>query len=367
MKCLWILFSLFLITLSNNDSEKVEIQVSPPLHFAMEKEWQQVLKIEPVISFSNADSLGEHHVSLLSDSTNHPLLFYSEIKTPVCIDGLCKPLHICIYWNLLGNYVGFGLLNKEVLTKYDHEAFEVEDYLKLHELLLNEKSVLREKRMSDLYHKNAKPQKQIKFKGIEVDGMTGATKKEIMESIVEGALYSCFTLWHLVHGGAKDEMKEYFGNHLLEGLKIPFLYSPYADYQFFALKSLSKEEFKKHSNQVLKIYKSAKPLVRTYILKKMPFTLWKEASICKNLFLNFSQIDIQSKTLLIKKLGLACNDASKILSTQIQTMSKNQLKLYLKYLASNREFMDKEILKNLQEVADKNVYPYSYLLKSFLD
>ena len=137
-------FCAFLFSLAEGGKPK-------PLFFEMGEEYRKVAQEQEVFLFRGKDSLPEHQMLLLSDSAGNPLLFYADIYTPVCIDNICKPVQIEVYWDLLGEYVGFALQKDQPLTKFDHEEFDSSDYLKLHQLLLNKKSILRDKKLSDFY------------------------------------------------------------------------------------------------------------------------------------------------------------------------------------------------------------------------
>lgn len=50
---------------------------------------------------------------------------------------------------------------------------------------------------------------KYKIKYIKIDGLTAATAKEIKSVVVDGALYSTYTLWHLVHGNIKQQIQKY--------------------------------------------------------------------------------------------------------------------------------------------------------------
>ena len=302
-----------------------------PLHFNMNKEYERVDTVQMVFSFANKDTSSFNDVKLLLDTIGKPLLYFSEIQTPVCIDGLCKPMHIGIYWNLLGSYVGYETFDESPLTKYDHDLFEAADHLKLHQLLSNPNSIIRRKKLSELFDTNSRLTEKVKYKGVEIDGITGATNKEIKSSVVEGALFSCYTIWHLVHGAVTEQMAEHLDSIYDRHLAKAFLYSPYSDYQLYALKHLAAEDFDKYPDAIIDIFNSAKPLTRTYLLKKLPKDrLSSNEKLCAALYSNFSKVDINSRTLLMRLLPYVHLISSELLATQIPSMSKNQLQLFFK-------------------------------------
>ena len=109
---------------------------------------------ESTFFFDNPEMNIEHEMVLIFDADSLPLYYYSDIQTPVCIDNICKPLYIELYWDLLGNYLGYGEYKNHLLSKYDHETFDTADYLKLHKLLSNPHSKIEQRKISDLYDLN---------------------------------------------------------------------------------------------------------------------------------------------------------------------------------------------------------------------
>lgn len=338
-----------------------------PLFFAMEDEWERVDNKTFIGTYQNLDTLLEHELYLLSGKTGEPLLFYSDIVTPVCIDGLCKPVYIELYWNLAGNYAGYGVYEELPLTKFDHDEFVAADHQKMHQLLLDNGSVLSRKKLEDLFDKNAEPAKKVEYKGEEVDAVSGATLKEIKESIIEGALYSCYTLWHLVHGEVTNKIEEHLQTIYSPELERTFLYSNYEDYHFYALKKMEGAAFEPHLSRITEIFRTDKPLIRSYILKKMPKDLLSDEAAGRALYGAFSTVDVNSKTLLVDNLEHAHASAVTLLSGQAEEMSRNQLKSFLSFLADDESRLTPAIRENLQRAAASEEFAYGYLIGQFLE
>lgn len=340
---------------------------NPPKHLDLEVDWQRMAKSEAVFYFKNPDTLLTHQMHILRDQNDLSILYYANIQTPVCIDGLCKPLHIEMYWNLVGQYVGYGVYPEEGLSKFDHEVFEPEDYLKLHQLLLNPHSILDRRELSDLYDIGKARKKQITFKGKEVDGISGATKKEVKATVVEGALYSCYTLWHLAYGDAAEKIKNHLPLIRSDSLANYFLQSGYEAYQMDALKQLSQNDFLEKTNLLVPILRNGQPLIRAYILKKMPNPLFGHPLIVAELYQNFSALDFNSRTLLIKHLPFSGPNAAIALSKQLPVMSKNQLNIFLEHLEGHQKFQLESVMNNLRKYAEDKNFIYSYLVQRFLE
>ncbi|MEM6344087.1 MAG: hypothetical protein AAF927_09415 [Bacteroidota bacterium] len=356
--CTIFLLGTFSVSLSQN--------AHSPMFFDLGGDNRSALPItigrqEKICSWSGEDTSILHQLELCSDSLSKPLYYFAYINTPVCIDGSCKPLFVNVYWDLLGNYVGYGVIEAELLTKYDHELFTSEDYQKLHWLLLNKHSILARKKLSDLFDTKPAKVEKVTFNGVELDAVSGATKREIGQSVVKGALYSCYTLWHLVHGPIADSM-----HNRIKAVYSPsdFLYADYPPYQYYALKQMDSLALKQEWTRVHEIFLAASPLQRTYLLKKMPDHWFAEESLGMSLFESFADLDIQSQTLLLQHLAYTPPELIESLADYIPAMTRNQLKLYLKAL--ELEPISTALKEKLQVIIDSQSYTYSYLLEDFL-
>ncbi|MEQ9289056.1 MAG: hypothetical protein RIG77_19180 [Cyclobacteriaceae bacterium] len=335
-----------------------------PMFFEMAEEWKQVVNDDQLIEFSGKDTFEIHQVRLLSDENKRPLLFFSDLETGVCADGECKLANIKIYWNLLGNYVGYGIYPDLPLTKFEHDPFTSQDYQKLHQLLGDQNSILRRKEMDELVDKV--PIKSRKARKRDIDGMSAATKRDIKEAVVEGGLYSCYTLWHLVYGEAQTKMKHVLDSIQSDELNQYFLYSEYADYRSYALKQMDESHFLGHAEQVVKIFEESQPLVRTYLLKKVPGPFLADEKVSQRLYKSFPGVDVNTRTQLIKKLDMAHPMAAELLSENLSEMTSNQLKLYLAHLKDSGQSLSELVKTNLQSQAAKRQYTYSFMIEEFL-
>lgn len=336
-----------------------------PKQLRADVNWQAVAGSEAAFQFLNPDTSIIHEMYLLHNAAGTPLLYYADILTPVCIDGVCKPVYVEMYWDLLGHYVGFGEYPDRPLTKYDHDPFLAEDYEKLHGLLLDRNSILDRKSLVDLYDLRAAAGEKIEYNGVEIDGISGATKTEIKSSIVSGALYSCYRLWYLAHGDASQKIREYLPEIYSDSLARHFLDSEDGDYRYYAVRQLDGGDFANFT-RIRKVFEQGNPLTRKHILKKMPDSLLQRPSIHEPLYQMFPELDGGSKTLLLKKLFLV-PAAAPALSNYLDRMTKNQLRTFLQLLKTNPAILTPEVRANLVRFAKDESYVYAYLLEEFLE
>lgn len=304
--------------------------------------------------------MGEQNVQLLLNDNETPVLYAADISTPVCADGECRLMYLRLYWNLLGKYAGYDRVLDEPLTKHDHDVFFDEDYKKLHLLLQDEHSVLRAKDVEDLVDRPQSSQ----ISG--VDAVAGATITEVKESVVEGALYSCYTAWHLVHGEVKEKIKEHTLSFYSESLEQQMLDSNEYSYQLFALERLGPDQFFANQKRIIEILRSSIPLVRSYIIKNLPEEFWKDENLQLLLWDCFSPIDINSKSLMLQYVDTASGKVLEQLSSNLGMMTKNQLKTFLQKL-KRREPWNQKIIENLEAFTKSNHATYGYIVEEFIE
>ncbi len=331
-----------------------------PEFYTMEWDYEKQLHQKRTPLYIEVDSMGQQDVFMLVDTKNVPVLYGSDISTAVCADGECRLMEIRLYWNLLGKYAGFDRYLKLPLTRFEHEEFSSNDYFKLHVLLMDNNSILKRKEIDDLVKK---PQGS-KIEG--VDAVAGATIAVVKESVVSGALYSCYTAWHLVHGAVKDEIKNHTLSLLDKDMVLNMLNSSDSDYQLFALKKIAKDQYGKNYKRIAKIFEIGIPLVRTFIIKNLPDPFWSSEKLQTPFWNSFAQVDINSRSLLLEHLNKAPEPVVEDLSTHLDAMTKNQLKTYLQYLAG-RKAISPSIKKNLIVFSNTDVERYAYLAASFLE
>lgn len=157
-----------------------------------------------------ADDKGKNiAVTLLLDRDTQKIYWYRRLFTEVCLTGECRPIDIGIYWTGEGKYLGVEIF-RENLTKTDHSDFSSFDYRKLETILGDEWSPLREFEFDELVDK----------KKDGVDATTGATKKVIADASVKDAVYTTYTMWHLIHVGEGEQLALLTYRYLNENPKV---------------------------------------------------------------------------------------------------------------------------------------------------
>ncbi|MGM9509926.1 hypothetical protein ACS5NO_19490 [Larkinella sp. GY13] len=205
-------------------------------------------------------------LKLALDENDQPSYFFRNIFTPVCLTGECKPVYINFYWDLLGNYTRFDFPPGEVLTKMDHREFKQEDYDKLQDILSRPNSLLKDIAMEDLVGKGTENLAD------SVDAKAGATLKTVKNEVIDGAVYTCYTLWHIAHGSVVDEMLKITESYKSEPLLHRFLTGTNHFYQYWAMERVIDKTGKlaePFSTDVLKIIRGKNVFTARFALQKI--------------------------------------------------------------------------------------------------
>jgi len=325
-------------------------------------EWKGGTKLFPKKTdfFIEIDSVGKQDVVVLLNNDKEPVLYSSEIATPVCADGECKLMNIKLYWTLLGEYAGFDRYPELPLTKHDHNEFLKEDYQKLHDLLVDDKSIFGRRSIDRLV------EKPIMRTVNGVDALSGATIAEVKESVVSGALYSCYTAWHLVHGDIRENLKANTLSVLNDNMLIDMLYSKNANYHLFSLDELDDIQYTEHYLQIAEVFKTSTPLVRGIIAKRFIKKFGNSPDLQKPFWEAFVDVDLGARSLLLEQLDAAPEFASEKLSNKLHLMSKNQLRTFLGYL-STKKTLDPKVHAKLRVFADSGKDTFAYLANNYLE
>ena len=85
------------------------------------------------------------------------------------------------------------------MSKFDHEPFSQEEYEELDQLLADPFLPLGNYTFEELV-------KRPDTVSQSMDGVSGATMKDVLEYIVPGAAYTTHKLWNLIHGPIQQEV-----------------------------------------------------------------------------------------------------------------------------------------------------------------
>lgn len=151
---------------------------------------------------NSADSLSSKELLELQDEKGLTVWYARFFHKDICVSGLCQMAKFWIFWDGKGDYIRYQLEENDSLTKAEHVAFQKNDYIRLHEILSDTESILKDLAIEDLDVKS-----DVDKSTYNIDGYSGATPPVISEYVVKDAVYTCYTLWHTVYGETNEEIQ----------------------------------------------------------------------------------------------------------------------------------------------------------------
>ncbi len=248
-----------------------------------------------------------------------------DISTGVCIDGECRRLRITLFWTATGRYWGFVLPEGEFLSKTEHVPFKEEDYRRLHEILANPNSVLQQYRMDEL----------ITGKKEEVDGISAATLAAVKQEVVPDAVYTTYTLWHLIYGETQKEIRNYTCSRLSDQLAAELLKSPDFEDKYWTLENMGPklQWSSPFRDQMAGLILNDQGILAVQALAAVPDSLLGREDFQNRLISGFSQIAYLNRRKLLERLGKGIRihtGAAHALAAQMPQMNAELVGLTLK-------------------------------------
>ncbi|TPN86231.1 hypothetical protein [Aquimarina algicola] len=167
------------------------------------------------------------------ENDKFPVEYYMDVESVICYENLCKIVPVRIFWNVMGEYQRYKMINGAALEKYEGEPYTKEDYEKTHQILKNINSPFKTVRIDEILT-------TVKSHDI-VDAVAGETLLEMdEEDTVHGASLTCYTLWHWTHGDIVSKIRDLTGNSFQTKQFERYLTSKKTDQQLFAIEQMTR-------------------------------------------------------------------------------------------------------------------------------
>lgn len=303
----------------------------------------------------------EYTLQLALNDAGQPLYYFSNLFTPVCLTGECKPVYINFYWDLLGNYTRFDFPKGAVLTRMDHKPFKPEDYEKLQDILANTHSLLKDVSMEDLVGKGTENLAD------SVDAKAGATLKTVKNEVIDGAVYTCYTLWHIAHGKVVMEMQRITESFKTDALLHRFLTDNNHHYQYWAMERVMNAEgvviadFQSDMQQVIR---GKNIFAARFALQKVNVGFFADNARQQWLWDTYQSAGYPLQLVMLKKMATLplTNVMTEQAAQQLGTANQEQGKLLLKALANQSKLSEQTLLTLAGQLTNDNCAAEVYRL-----
>ncbi len=320
--------------------------------------------IPHVIQFQDTipnDTLFEYQ-----NAEHMPLLYSRKILTGVCVEGKCRMVKINLFWHVTGRYLGFELPAGEFLSKTEHHPFSPEEYDRLHALLADPLSPLSQYSIDELVpQKDSLSQDSTKN---TVDAVSTATIAAVLDYIVKGAVYTTYTLWHIVYGQTQREIELLSSENLSPQLISKLLDSQSIDDQVWALNHISnKIQVTPEIQDKLFSYISGEDIyLAERALNAMNTNMLANKKVQMQLAEKFKNVGFLHRRLILQKMNEAPELFPEVLSefnTQLSGMNGTLVKSWIELLLKFG-IQDKQVVEEVQKLLEnENRYIANQALK----
>ncbi len=323
--------------------------------------------LQSASEYSKTDTFS-YDLKIAFAENDKPKFYYSKLVTPVCESGACYLVNVKTFWDLVGTYLGFSLPPDRILTKIDHEHFEMADYEKLDRILSDPNWPLAGYAINELIVDSTKV-----LVDSEIDAYSGATAPFVREQDnIPGALYTIYTLWEFVHDeDIVKKLQDYtfslVENHSLR--MIDFLSSDRVSDRVWALNNIdqSKELNSQLRSSLLDIISGDDYFLPYSAISAIKSVHLDSDSLQIGLFSKYKQVNHGLKKMIIEKFMEA-----PCLSSEVVTLSRSLLeqlngqqlgdflKLYSKHSVNDLETCRtiSKILQNENRYISQKAYKF---------
>ncbi|WNJ17950.1 hypothetical protein [Pontibacter sp. G13] len=163
------------------------------------------------------------------DETGNTTGFFMEVLSVECGDTQCRVDTVTLVWDRLGRYDRIHLPDGVELEKAEGKDFTPADYAKLDAVLSNPDFPLKDLVKQDLSTEG-------------VHAVSGASVSMDKSAYVEGAIWTCQTLWHWAQGDSRQIIRNITGDQYSDPELRALILSDSTGMPEFALEQLIRRE-----------------------------------------------------------------------------------------------------------------------------
>lgn len=239
------------------------------------------------------DDTADIKVDTLYDASGVPDGYQAHVHIPVCEADKCYAIEIIFRWDLIGRFLDYDTIPGSGLTKLDHIPFTEADYLRLRDILKNENSPLASYEKDQLVKDT---------RTSEIDGFTGATIAEVKENVIEGAVYSCYTLWHIAYGPLVNELQQITYGSFDEEVVQKLVGLKDQQVNYFLINNLNEEGFVSYRKFILQTIADGNGYYPKNAIEKIPTGIFQEDSTQLFFAKEFEKLNYFAQVALLEKL-----------------------------------------------------------------
>lgn len=308
---------------------------------------QSVVESVPAFRFQ-VDENVTVDVKLHQTKESIPIYYSAHLERDVCEDMLCRPVNITIRWDLIGRFLSYHTEKMYPLTKFDHVMLTAEDHARLHQILSDTTSILRDYEVEDMIDNT------VQLYSSQVDAVTRATNVIFDGTTVEGALYTVYTLWHFTNGPIREKIKKSTISLVDNDAVLRYLLtSEDRDYVSFAFKNMSRNQYHRFEADIVGLVGSKDTYIPHFALAELDDNVLALPKYQHHLVTYFQQGDNQLKNALLDRFSSVPMDA-KLMITFLSSLSglqEDQVRKAFAIIENNKSRVNTNVREKLLELS----------------
>jgi hypothetical protein len=200
--------------------------------------------------------------------------------------------------------------------------------------------------MNDLVDTSVKVVSQIK-----VDAVTGATNPTFEGAVVQGAVYTVYTVWHFVNGDVKKAILEYSKKNVFTDAEIRrLLLCDNKLYKFFLIEYIPDHKVEKFEEELIRLISDKDAYIPLYAISKLPLSIWDRESFQQTVLQKLDQYSNPVRISILENLPkhqLSSGTLKNIIKA-IPILTSAQLALTFKILDRNRSAIRKSFMNEMK-------------------
>ncbi len=268
--------------------------------------------------------------------------YSANIMAPVCEEGICYNVNVVFNWNLIGEFIDYQVQPYDPLTKLDHKPFTLGDYAKLQRILTNH----------DLVFTGLAADKLVVKAEDTVDGYSGATIEAIKDEVIDGALFTCYTLWHIANGAVVDSIRQHTQRKLDKPMIAKIMGYNSSSAPYYLIETMSEVQFEQNLSEIIGLIKTGKGYFPKNAIEKIPEKLFGKKQMQDFLVQNYDSLSYYTQVAALNKLQkvpLQHDLVNKLLTQISERNSIQNQKIISLIIKSNYPDSIKKLVAHLSE------------------
>ncbi|GHB79805.1 hypothetical protein [Persicitalea jodogahamensis] len=271
--------------------------------------------------------------------------YSANIMAPVCEEGICYNVNVVFNWNLIGEFIDYQVQPYDPLTKLDHKPFTLADYAKLQGILTNHDLIF-----------TGLPADELVVKAEEtVDGYSGATIEAIKDEVIDGALFTCYTLWHIANGAVVDSIRQHTQRQLDKPMIAKIIGYNTASANYYLIDHMSETQFAQNLPEIIGLIQAGKGYFPKNAIEKIPEKLFGRQEMQDFLIQNYDSLSYYTQVAALSKLQNVPlqKDLTSMLLTQISDRNSIQNQKIIALIIRNND--EEAIKKMVDHLIEKKI------------